>query len=94
MTCGRRWLIFRCQGFYSDYILVCHRASFCHNSDRAPNLFSSLKCCPLLTLQGGGSPDAAVLGIQGFHPENEGVNFREAFRWGLSGEFERFTQVP
>ena len=33
------------------------------------------------------------MGLQGFHPQNEGVNFRQAFRWGLTGNYERFTEV-
>ena len=34
-----------------------------------------------------------MLGVQGFHPQNEGVNFRQAYRWGLRGSYLNFTQV-
>ena len=33
------------------------------------------------------------MGLQGFHQQNEGVNFRQAFRWGLTGPYERFIEV-
>ncbi|CAL8466252.1 g5788 [Coccomyxa elongata] len=33
------------------------------------------------------------IGLQGFHPQNEGVNFRQAYRWGLRGSYLNFTPV-
>ena len=46
--------------------------------------------------RGGNAPgDAGALAhdLQGFHPLNAGIAFRDAFRWGLRGDFLRFTAV-
>ena len=32
-------------------------------------------------------------GLKGFHPQNEGVNFRQAYRWGLRGQYLSFVPV-
>lgn len=34
-----------------------------------------------------------LMGLQGFHPLNAGIDFRDAHRWGLHGTFLHFTQV-
>lgn len=31
--------------------------------------------------------------LHGFHPMNPGVEFRQAYRWGLSGPYLNFTKV-
>ena len=44
---------------------------------------------------GAAAPHEGALptGLEGFHPLNAGINFRDAYRWGLHGTFLRFTQV-
>ena len=32
-------------------------------------------------------------GLRGYHAFNPGVEFRQAFRWGLSGPYLAFTRV-
>ena len=34
-----------------------------------------------------------LMGLQGFHPLNAGIDFRDAYRWGLHGTFLHFTQA-
>ncbi|KAK9842068.1 hypothetical protein WJX81_006813 [Elliptochloris bilobata] len=36
---------------------------------------------------------ALTMGLQGFHPLNAGIDFRDAYRWGLHGTFLQFTEV-
>jgi hypothetical protein len=86
---------FRCQDFFSSYVTV-------HG---APPVHSCMPACPALArcgapgqhppspAQEAGAHGAPAMGLQGFHPQNEGVNFRQAYRWGLTGDYERFTQV-
>ena len=38
-------------------------------------------------------PSEQIHGLGTFHPQNEGVNFRQAYRWGLRGPYLQFTQV-
>ena len=33
------------------------------------------------------------MGLRGYHAFNPGVEFRQAFRWGLSGPYLAFTRV-
>jgi len=33
------------------------------------------------------------VGLQGFHPQNPGIEFRQAYRWGLSGPYLRIVKV-
>lgn len=40
-----------------------------------------------------GEGHSLPLGLKGFHPMNPGVEFRQAYRWGLSGPYLRFTKV-
>ena len=40
------------------------------------------------------SHDGALpTGLQGFHPLNAGIDFRDAYRRGLHGSFLQFTQA-
>ena len=32
-------------------------------------------------------------GLRGFHPQNPGIDFIQAYRWGLSGPYLRFIEV-
>lgn len=32
-------------------------------------------------------------GLKGFHPQNPGIDFIRAYRWGLSGPYLRFVEV-
>ena len=34
-----------------------------------------------------------LMGLQGFHPLNAGIDFRDAYLWGLHGTFLNFTQA-
>lgn len=38
-------------------------------------------------------PSEEPFGLNAFHAQNEGVNFRQAYRWGLRGPYLAFTKV-
>jgi hypothetical protein len=71
--------------------------SVCVGQCRAPALSRRDAGAGMQGLErGGGAPgDAGALAhdLQGFHPLNAGIAFRGAFRWGLRGDFLRFTAV-
>ena len=40
-----------------------------------------------------GESTIVPIGLQGFHAQNPGIQFREAYRWGLSGPYLQFVKV-
>ena len=40
-----------------------------------------------------GESKSLALGLDGFHHVNPGVDFRQAYRWGLKGPFLSFTKA-
>ena len=58
------------------------------------NLLGLIPCSPVQQHRAQSKLSSEQIhGLSTFHPQNEGVNFRQAYRWGLRGPYLLFTQV-